>query len=343
MYPQVMPRNAWYVAAHSGQVTRKPLTRTIHGEAVLLYRRTDGSPIGLLDQCIHRQLPLSLGCIEGDNIRCGYHGLVFDTEGKCIEIPNQDNIPPSTRVRSFPLVEKDNLVWIWPGEVMLADENLIPSCYWLDSPSWTCATGLLHLNGRAQLLNENLLDLSHLEFLHPGSIGATKLSSFPVTVDFDEVSVRATRIMDDTECPQLFKKAMDLPDRIRRTQIAEWFAPGFHITHVGAAPIGDESRVHNHKVIHCVTPETDTSAHYFWAVCRDYRLEDDGLTQMLEESHYGVFCQDVVACEAIENVLQSYPSGSPPHVNIKVDSGSLKSRRIIEAMLKKESVAVSTK
>lgn len=338
MYPQTMPRNAWYMIAFKDEITREPLARTILNIPVVLYRLKDGSATALLDQCIHRQLPLSFGCLENDNIRCSYHGLVFNPNGECIEIPNQENIPPSAKVQSFNLVEQDGLLWIWVGNPDLADASTIPVCPWLESPEWVGTTGILHLNGRAQLLNENLLDLSHLEFLHPGSIGASRLSSFPITVDSDEKSIRVTRIMDDIECPPLFKKAMDLPDRIRRTQTAEWFAPGFHVTHIGAAPVGtDDKDQFRHKALHWATPETDTSTHYFWGLCRNYRLEDDaGFTQMLQDAHYAVFRQDVDACEAIESALQRYAPGPPPHVNIVVDNGCLKSRRKIESMIRDE-------
>lgn len=338
MYPETMPKNAWYVAAHSDEVGNTLLSRTIFDTSVLLYRTGAGKVAALRNECIHRQLPLSFGCLQGDNIRCGYHGLVFSPEGRCVEIPNQENIPDSAKVQAYPVVEKDKLIWIWMGDAAMADASTVADCSWLASDKWTSAKGVLHLNSRAHLLNENLLDLSHLEFLHPGSIGASNISAFPTTMDFDDTSVRVTRIMDDIECPGLFRKAMGLPERIRRTQVAEWFAPCFHITHVSAAPLGAQGNdgLHNHKVIHCVTPETGTTAHYFWAVCRDYELDDVGLTDLLRDGHYAVFRQDVDACEAIEAVIQSYQPLSPPHVNIKVDSGPMRARRMIERMLERE-------
>ncbi len=340
MYPQTMPRNSWYMAAFRDEITREPFARTIQNIPLVFYRLQDGRAVALLDQCIHRQMPLSLGYIENDNIRCCYHGLVFGPNGQCVEIPSQESVPALAKVQTFQVVEQDGLLWIWIGDPEKADPANIPPCPWLNSPDWVGATGILHMNSRAQLLNENLLDLSHVEFLHPGSIGASKLSSFPITVDADEKSIRVTRIMDDIECPALFKKAMDLPDRIRRTQTAEWFAPGFHVTHIGASRVGaDDEDQFRHKALHWVTPETDTSTHYFWALYRNYRLEDDeGLTQMLRDAHHAVFCQDVDACEAIELALQRYGQDSPPYVNIKVDNGSLKSRRQIESMLREENI-----
>ncbi|HLI23240.1 MAG TPA: Rieske 2Fe-2S domain-containing protein, partial [Stellaceae bacterium] len=108
-------RNFWYVAAYAREVGAAPLARTILGEPVLLYRAESGAAVALEDRCCHRNLPLSMGAREGDAIRCGYHGLKFDAQGRCIEIPGQKEIPPDTRVKSYPLVEKFNFVWLWMG------------------------------------------------------------------------------------------------------------------------------------------------------------------------------------------------------------------------------------
>src|SRR5882672_7645407 len=106
-------RNSWYVAAWDREVSQRPLGRTFLGEPVVLYRTSRGEPVGLQDRCCHRQLPLSMGKVEGDHLRCGYHGLLFDGSGKCIEIPGQESIPPQARVRAYPLIERYNWVWIW--------------------------------------------------------------------------------------------------------------------------------------------------------------------------------------------------------------------------------------
>jgi phenylpropionate dioxygenase-like ring-hydroxylating dioxygenase large terminal subunit len=99
-------RNSWYVAARSAEVARKPLARILLNEPVALYRKEDGTPVALEDRCCHRQLPLSMGRLEGDELRCGYHGLKFDASGTCVEIPGQTAIPPQARVRAYPLLER---------------------------------------------------------------------------------------------------------------------------------------------------------------------------------------------------------------------------------------------
>src|SRR5262245_59540649 len=117
--------NAWYVAGWSNEFTAKPAARTLLDEPVALYRGADGTLVALEDRSCHRAMPLSQGEVIGNAIRCEYHGMVFDGSGRCIEIPNQKLIPAAARVRSFPVAERDDLVWIWMGEPEKADTGEI--------------------------------------------------------------------------------------------------------------------------------------------------------------------------------------------------------------------------
>ena len=92
------PINQWYVAALSKELKDAPLARTLLGFPLVLFRCSDGSVAALEDRCCHRALPLSNGTLEERGIRCGYHGLLFDSQGKCIEVPGQDRIPGKARV-----------------------------------------------------------------------------------------------------------------------------------------------------------------------------------------------------------------------------------------------------
>ena len=107
-------QNAWYVAGWSSEITAKPVGRTFLDEPVVLYRAENGSLVALEDRCCHRGMPLSHGEVIGNDIRCEYHGMVFDRTGRCVGIPNQTLIPAKAKVRSFPITEQDDLVWIDP-------------------------------------------------------------------------------------------------------------------------------------------------------------------------------------------------------------------------------------
>jgi len=97
--------NSWYVAAWNHElIDGKKLARTILEKPIVLYRGASGKIAALDDRCCHRAAPLSMGRVEGDDIRCMYHGMKFASDGKCIQIPGQDNIPPKLGVRSYPVV-----------------------------------------------------------------------------------------------------------------------------------------------------------------------------------------------------------------------------------------------
>jgi vanillate O-demethylase monooxygenase subunit len=343
MYPERFPRNQWYVAGHSAELGHDLLSRWLLDEPVVFYRAEDGRPVALADACAHRQFPLSQSRRIGDTIECGYHGLVFNAAGQCVRVPQQDHIPPRLCVKAYPLFERWGLVWIWMGDPAYADESLIPDHSFLRRDGWAPAGGQLYIKARAQLMNENLLDLSHLSYLHPTSIGTQRVAEVPVETEWDDRSVRVRRIMQHIESPAFFQQAMGLHGFVDRTQMAEYFAPGFHITHVTAklsgAP-GNEGLC-QHKVVHGITPETRTSTHYFWAFARDYRTEDAEVSRFCQEAQQRVFLDDVAACEAIEARLAAYAPDYPPEFNIKVDAGPLQSRRIIERLVAEEQGVLS--
>jgi vanillate O-demethylase monooxygenase subunit len=120
-------RNAWYVAARADELGDKPLARRLRSEPVVLFRDGSGKTAALADRCCHRAAPLHLGRVVESGIRCGYHGLVFDGAGRCVTIPGQELVPQGAQVRSYPTVEKDQLVWLWMGDPMLADPAKIAS------------------------------------------------------------------------------------------------------------------------------------------------------------------------------------------------------------------------
>jgi phenylpropionate dioxygenase-like ring-hydroxylating dioxygenase large terminal subunit len=100
------PYNCWWVAAFSDEVSRDMLGRWLVDTPVLLYRREDGTAVALENRCPHRGAPLTLGCLKGDDVQCGYHGFRFAADGTCIDVPSMKVPPASARVRSFPLIEQ---------------------------------------------------------------------------------------------------------------------------------------------------------------------------------------------------------------------------------------------
>ena len=173
------PLNQWYAAAFAGEVARQPLARTICDQQVVLFRTQAGVATALVDRCPHRKAPLSAGQLVGDNIECPFHGMQFAPDGACTRIPSQESIPPAAHIRSFPLVERHGHLWIWMGG-QTADPALIPDMHWLTDPAVTAVKGSLALKCNYLLALDNLIDDTHLSFVHRRSIGTPKIAQAPM-------------------------------------------------------------------------------------------------------------------------------------------------------------------
>ncbi|MXO61364.1 Rieske 2Fe-2S domain-containing protein [Altererythrobacter salegens] len=164
-------RNAWYVAAWEQDLPADaPAAMSILGEPIVLWRAGE-KLVAMEDRCVHRHAPLSLGRCEGASLRCMYHGLRFDADGRCVEIPGQELIPPTARVKTYPALAKHSWVWVWMGDPALADEALVPPAVGYDDPDYILGHGFLDYEAEARLINDNLLDFSHLSYVHAQSFG----------------------------------------------------------------------------------------------------------------------------------------------------------------------------
>ena len=137
-------KNCWYAAAWSSEIVNEIHATTIICEPLIVYRQPDGGVVVMEDRCCHRFAPLSKGRLEdGRNVRCMYHGMVFNSDGACIEIPCQDKIPASAKIRTYPAVERGGWVWVWMGEADKADPDLVPPVVDLDDPDFILKTASL--------------------------------------------------------------------------------------------------------------------------------------------------------------------------------------------------------
>lgn len=334
MYPTRFPRNHWYVVARPDELEDVPMSRTILDTRIVLFRDEDGEPTALEDRCVHRSMPLSKGVLRAGRLQCRYHGITYDGTGAVVDIPCQTAVPNNRRAQRFPLHVGTQLIWIWMGEEDRADPALLPDHAWLDTDEWRTVGGRLHMNGRTQLLNENLTDLSHVSYLHAGSIGTEDVARAPIDVSVEGRTVTVRRPMPDVECPPFFTKVMGIHGRIARDSVAEFVAPSFHISHVAAQPLETAGAPkYRHRAVHCITPETETSAHYFWLIARDYRRDEPEVDHIWQDGAPLVFAEDVEAAEAIEAVLQSYAPDEPPEINVSADAGSLRARELVERLI----------
>jgi phenylpropionate dioxygenase-like ring-hydroxylating dioxygenase large terminal subunit len=333
--------NCWYVASWSDELIREPLARTILDRPVVLYRRADGTPVALEDRCCHRALPLSLGTIEGDDVRCGYHGLKFDPTGVCVEVPGQSTIPPGAKVPSYPVAEKWNAVWIWMGSAEGADVSSIPDVFWLDDPGWTPAPGHLRIEANFQLLIDNLLDLTHVSYLHRSTLAGDAVEAVtPVTTRRDGDRVTVGRWILDVAAPPLYSKASGITGPVDRWQWITWEAPANVYFDIGCARAGtgapDGDRGHGVSMwsTHLITPETETSTHYFFSFTRDFKLGDAEVTRILSEGSRTAFNEDLAVLEIQQRAQDVSPNA--PRIDIKIDTGPLQARRTLAKLIKDE-------
>ncbi|MDX3894015.1 aromatic ring-hydroxylating dioxygenase subunit alpha [Pusillimonas sp.] len=342
-------KNCWQVAAFSNEVRNAILTRKFLNIGTILYRTQDGQVVAMEDRCPHRLTPLSKGSVQGDNIQCGYHGLCFDRQGACVVVPGQENIPSKARVRVFPSVEKFNLVWIWLGDPALADEALMPDPYWLDDAGWVPSEGYHHVNANYQLINDNLLDLSHETYVHPHTIGNRAVAESPLAVTVPEGrQVRAFREMTDCEPPPFYVAAAGSTGRIDRWHTTVYTPPGYHAIESGSCPAGmdksqaaREGRMPERRNLNFITPETESSSHYFWASCRNYSLDDQELTGFIREQIRFTFDQDKEILEAQQAMVGHAVDGAFP-VALRADAGAIQGRRLLQAMIEQEQKSGAT-
>ena len=271
-------RNAWYVAARSSEIGRELLGRTLLERRVVMYRTREGEPVALDDRCPHRSFPLSKSRLDGDRIVCGYHGMTYEPDGRCVHIPSVPNAAPNVRVRSYPLVERGPLVWIWLGDADQADETKIPDLPWLDDPRWTSVTGDFRIGTNYVAMHENLLDQTHFTFLHAGSVGTPEWAAAPLDVSQDGDVVRLRRELKRSPAPGIYAKPMGVEGRlVDRVSEAAFVGPAGHVAFATISNVEPRAarEAFHVNIVHVFTPETQNSIHYWWFNSRDFALEDE--------------------------------------------------------------------
>jgi len=324
-------RDQWYVAAYGTEVSRTFLARTILGEPIVFYRTAqDGRVVALADRCVHRRYPLSESRLDGDTIVCGYHGFTYDTSGTCVFVPGQQRIPRTARVASYPVVEVDSFAWVWIGDPERADEDLVPRAPHMADPEFVTVSGMEPIDCDYGLLVDNLLDLSHETYLHGGYIGTAEVAETPITTEVDDQAkiVRVARHMLDAACPPFYAKSTGIDGRITRLQDIEYFAPCLYLLHSRITPVGEQAPLFRTEITYAITPSAPGKVYDFWAVSRNFAVEDAEVTEFLRDFNHQVVMQDVVALNILQKALDAEPAGYQ-ELSIGIDAGGLAARRIL--------------
>ena len=298
-------RECWYVACWSRELLDRPFAVTMLGEDLVLFRTEDGIA-ALENRCAHRQVPLHLGSVAGSVIQCGYHGAEFNASGQCVRVPSQKFVPASAKIRAYPAIERHGWVWVWTGQLDRADHALIPDFSRLDDPRYATVGTTNHVDASYQLVVDNLLDLSHVGFVHTSTIGNSEMGEKgEITVSKTDDGVRVTRWVRNVPPPPATVKLGIFPDgeNIDRSQVIEYRVPSNLIIHVGnsVAATGAEATwppVVNFWILNAVTPISQTSCAYFWAAVRDYAINSSKVDEI-------VFAQVAEAFEEDKIILQA--------------------------------------
>jgi vanillate O-demethylase monooxygenase subunit len=342
---QPFPMNRWWVAGFASDLTDKPIARKILNRPIVFFRLPSGEVGALEDRCCHKELPLSCGAVESRGLRCGYHGLLFDGAGTCLEIPGQDRIPPRAKVISYLVKEQDQIIWVWIGASPDELPTESPPAYPVHSrPDFEFGTGGYHYDAPYQLIHDNLMDLSHLGYVHLKTIGGNApVHMGAETRVFSEGEiVRLVRHMPDSEPPPTYTAAWPFKGNVDRWQEIE-----FHVTYVriwtGAMDVAsgrldDPQRDGFHmRGFHGITPETETTTHYFWSVATNPHPDMENVTQTVVEQSAATFDEDKTVIEAQYKNQLNFPHRD--QVDIHVDVGPNRARRVIERLVKESQPA----
>ncbi|MFK8016842.1 MAG: Rieske 2Fe-2S domain-containing protein [Gammaproteobacteria bacterium] len=349
MYPYnfdtAVVKNRWYIAAFSNEITREPIERTFMGKPVALYRKEDGSPVAMYGLCPHRYFPLAQGKVEGDALKCGYHGFTFDSDGTCIRIPSQD-VAGKFCQPTYPIVERGPLCWIWMGDADKSDEVAIPSYedFGLDQPGWRYSSAnYFHSKARAQLMIDNLMDLTHLAYIHhhvPGGDSMAKTAIETLDREQSYQILRKGKVPFNPFFEMIFGAEAAFDGVSDFTTVCDFYGPEFIRTGLPimtdlelGKPVPDG--LNELYILHGMTPETEHSTHYFGFATRNFKLEDDTLDNAWLASDNKIRQQDVDATNAVEERLE-YGARNQKELLVVADRPAVKVRKLIEAMLAKE-------
>ena len=335
-------KNCWYVAALDPElIDGRLLSRRLLGTHVLLYRGESGQVFALNDRCPHRGALLSRGRLEGDAVRCMYHGIKFDGSGKCVQIPGQDMIPPKLRVPDYPVVERGPFIWIWMGEPAKADPALIVDLPYLEDSTWKGIPAYLHYDANYLLIVDNLSDFAHLAFVHTNTLGGSEEYAFvsrPTAIERLQNGFRVERWHRNSDPPPFHKKVIrDKTAKVDRRNIATMLIPGIFTMETLFAPAGQDpltTGTKEYRNCQFMTPETERSTHFFWSYLNNFEGANSTVSRSLLDSLIEGFMEDKVIIERQQITLDEDPSFQL--LAIRADAPLVHFRRILGKLIDAE-------
>lgn len=341
-------KNCWYCAGWSSELTTKPIGRVFLNEEVVLFRDSKGEAKALPGTCPHRFAPLAQGKIVGDSVECPYHGLQFSGSGQCVFNPHGSGmIPPNAHLKSYPLVEKHGALWIWPGDPKLADTGKIPAFDFVsDRENWAAATGHLRMDASYELVVDNLMDLTHANYIHQNTLSAVSSDSdikMEADFDFSDDVISSLYTIRNAPPTPVFKAFTDMPKGDMYAQISLHPASSFLMSFALTGCDGDRDEALEVPSAHLLVPETETSCHYFYAVARNDKLDNSEITRKMVDIVVSAFAdEDAPMIKACQNGMRGQEFWSMRPVVLETDVAAVRARRVLKKLLLQEQEGVAS-
>ncbi len=274
-------------------------------------------------------------------LQCGYHGMTFDATGACVEIPGQARIPANARVRAYPTVESNGLVWLWMGAPELAATVPVYDQPEFHDHAWAVEYGTpLAYDCSYFPLAENLCDPVHVNYVHPSTLGSTSGAEAGVEAVREGDVVTTVRWTRDASPIGFFAEFGLFEGNVDRWQYYIFHAPATSVIDFGslsAAPgARDDARGEGFRVyaLHFLTPVDEHRTIDFWLTLRNWLIDDDTVGPRMSALLMTAFAEDKAVLEAIEVETRLRPAA--PAVRLAVDKGATLLRRVIEEKLAAE-------
>ena len=274
----MFPINTWYCVERASEISTQPFERIICNEPIVFFQTAkSGSMVALENRCPHRQAPLSMGKVVGEEIMCSYHGWVINSGGNCTYVPHQKSTSKNAKVKSYPFVEKWGFAWVWIGNPLKSDITLIPDMPWLVAKDRSAVLSRFYVKANYQLMADNLLDVSHSDFLHASSFGSqagkkgeTEDIQQEMEITADNIAVRCIRTLREVQLSPVAAAWGGFTRAVTRIHRQKWTSP--NTINIELIMENEENKITiNHD--HIMTPETEKTCHYLFGFTRDYNLE----------------------------------------------------------------------
>ena len=335
-------KNSWYVAGWSKDYQKKLRAQMLLGEKIVFYRRLDGDPVALEDACPHRKLPLSQGRLQEDRVVCGYHGLTFDCTGACVEAPTQrGNIPKRAVVRSYPVVDRYRLLWIWMGDPEKANPDDIFEIENFDNPDWGYTEGgMLPIECNYLWVVDNLLDPSHVAWVHVTSFAGSGTDDQPLDLEKTEKGVIVSRWIYDQPPSPYYKDLVKFEGNCDRKQHYEMCIPGIALNKSVYTPPGtggpnkpEGDKTYINISYNFMTPVDERNTMYIWFQHRNTDPEDKLISEKMNAGARAAFLEDKDILEAVQIGMEDMDI---PNIDLALDAGAKLFRVKLQRLINEE-------